>query len=102
MRLPRITTRRLMVLVAVVAGALYGVHLKRLSRHYQDTADARARHALEVFPQRRTSFEVPYPSYLEYQEQFVRKEYHDALRMKYERVARYPWLPVPPDPPEPG
>ena len=27
--------------------------------------------------------------------------YHAALRRKYERAARYPWLPVPPDPPEP-
>jgi hypothetical protein len=28
-------------------------------------------------------------------------KYHDALRRKYERAARYPWLSVAPDPPEP-
>lgn len=28
--------------------------------------------------------------------------YHTSLRQKYERAARYPWLPVEPDPPEPG
>jgi hypothetical protein len=27
--------------------------------------------------------------------------YHLALSRKYERAARYPWLPVAPDPPEP-
>jgi hypothetical protein len=27
--------------------------------------------------------------------------YHDALRIKYERAARYPWILVEPDPPEP-
>jgi hypothetical protein len=27
--------------------------------------------------------------------------YHVELRRKYERAARYPWLPVAPDPPEP-
>jgi hypothetical protein len=30
-----------------------------------------------------------------------RATYHAALRRKYERAARYPWLPVEPDPPEP-
>lgn len=27
--------------------------------------------------------------------------YHRALKIKYERATRYPWLPVEPDPPEP-
>ncbi len=27
--------------------------------------------------------------------------FHDALRLKYERAARYPWLSVKPDPPAP-
>ena len=30
-----------------------------------------------------------------------RAEYHEALRDKYERAARYPWIYVEPDPPEP-
>ena len=31
----------------------------------------------------------------------ARAEFHDALRLKYERAARYPWLSVRPDPPDP-
>jgi hypothetical protein len=32
----------------------------------------------------------------------VRKiSYHESLARRYERAARYPWLPVEPDPPEP-
>lgn len=31
----------------------------------------------------------------------VKADYHACLREKYERAARYPWLPVEPDPPEP-
>ena len=27
--------------------------------------------------------------------------YHQAMKQKYERTSRYPWLPVLPDPPEP-
>ena len=27
--------------------------------------------------------------------------YHQAMKQKYERASRYPWLPVLPDPPEP-
>ena len=31
----------------------------------------------------------------------LRCDYHRALKAKYERLARYPWLSVTPDPPEP-
>jgi hypothetical protein len=30
-----------------------------------------------------------------------RADYHASLARKYEHAARYPWLPVEPDPPEP-
>ena len=30
-----------------------------------------------------------------------RISYHEAMKQKYERASRYPWLPVLPDPPEP-
>jgi hypothetical protein len=29
-------------------------------------------------------------------------EYHDSMRLKYERAARFPWLAIEPDPPDPG
>lgn len=36
-------------------------------------------------------------------ESFSRRvEYHRAMRVKYEHATRYPWLPVAPDPPNPG
>jgi hypothetical protein len=28
-------------------------------------------------------------------------QWHERMRLKYENAARYPWLPVEPDPPEP-
>jgi hypothetical protein len=31
----------------------------------------------------------------------ARASYHAGLKRKYEEAARYPWLPVDPDPPEP-
>ena len=31
----------------------------------------------------------------------MKRDYYAATRAKYERAARYPWLPVAPDPPEP-
>jgi hypothetical protein len=36
------------------------------------------------------------------QAHYRRSEYFEALQRKYERAARYPWLPVAPDPPEPN
>ncbi len=30
-----------------------------------------------------------------------RAHYHSVLKQKYVRLARYPWLPVQPEPPEP-
>jgi len=32
----------------------------------------------------------------------ARAQYYSDLAAKYRRAARYPWLPVPPDPPEPS
>jgi hypothetical protein len=31
----------------------------------------------------------------------ARITWHEVMNAKYERAARYPWLPVEPDPPEP-
>ena len=33
--------------------------------------------------------------------EYARLAWHTTLRMKYMRGARYAWLPVPPEPPEP-
>src|SRR4051812_43881044 len=104
MRLPRLSTRRwvmLVVLVAVTMGA--AEHLRRLRIVYREQV---ARHrALETSSRRIAGYATglqrlgleprarPGPG--------RRTEYHAAMRRKYERAARYPWLPVPPDPPPP-
>jgi len=91
----RFTVRRMMIAVAIVA-ALLGwlgerrARFLRLSAHYGRLAK----------------------SYLDLQPDPQPGEYPDAtgwrqiiwswgLRSKYERAARYPWLPIAPDPPEP-
>jgi hypothetical protein len=36
------------------------------------------------------------------EEHYRLMDHYEALKLKYERAARRPWLPVEPDPPEPG
>jgi hypothetical protein len=100
MQVPRFTIRWMMVLVASVGLTLGSIawlgrrsedfrrtakrHELALRGLYQPAANADGEHL--AIP------EVPYgPRY----------DYHAALKQKYERAARNPWLPVEPDPPEP-
>ena len=39
--------------------------------------------------------------YRDYERMRDRADHHAAMAHKYEHAARYPWLPVEPDPPEP-
>ena len=39
--------------------------------------------------------------YRDYDRMMDRANHHAAMAHKYEHAARYPWLPVKPDPPEP-
>jgi hypothetical protein len=117
MRLPRMTTRRWMVVVAVVAMALggyfYAVTLKRSRDNYLEMArlysgfEAYAREIL-------ARGELPYlhieredgrhspEDQRDFREAMLREiDHYAALARKYERAARYPWLPVEPDLPEP-
>jgi hypothetical protein len=106
MRLPRMTTRRWMIAVAVVGllmgGAVVGYRLMlwhdsflalatdhghtgflyRFLREDLCLGEARAESAEQAALGRRAA-------------------YHEALAEKYRRAARYPWLPVEPDPPPP-
>jgi hypothetical protein len=93
MRLPRFTTRRLMVLVAV-AGLAMGValELRRRSEFFQRIAQAHAERAVENL------WGILGPDADSASRKYV---YHNGLSQKYKRAARYPWLPVPPDPPPP-
>jgi hypothetical protein len=112
MKLPRMNTRRWMVAVAIV-GILIGAGLKagRRSRRFARLASYHSDAALDHFgtqmalggeppPLEEGAAEVPGPvRYLRREKALVR--YHSALTIKYEHVARYPWLPVTPDPAEP-
>ena len=127
---PRFTVRRLMVLVAIVAIAFgYRNAIRRRDKfefqaffHRQEMQDCRAylagatvlttegdgkrtyRRAVPTGPDpfiadarsRGWGVELFEPASLKRLE-----AYHAAMTAKYERAARYPWLPVEPDPPEP-
>jgi hypothetical protein len=114
MPLPQMTTRRWMIAVAVVALSMGGiVEFVRLKRRSDDLTVRAQDHA------RRASFYHLYTpgvdehlrATLEPQERSAVEDrktrllgviaYHEAMARKYDRAARYPWLPVEPDPPEP-
>lgn len=110
MRMPRFTIRRMMVLVAAIAvcvvGLMEAVRLYRLSTRYRatlslarmrlqavdaDTKALRIRSAGNLTPGMRRA--------LENSER--RQSFYRFLIWKYERAARFPWLPVEPDQPIP-
>jgi hypothetical protein len=105
MRLPRMTTRRWMVLVAVVAILLGGLVLARRWRERLATAQgflALERATLASIQ----SFEQSDPAskpwaQLNQAQLRVQLRHSRRERERYARAVRYPWLPGPPDPPEP-
>jgi hypothetical protein len=96
----RISIRMLMALVAIAAFAMAGVMMVRRSNEFraitEEQADAE-RASMEYADDARG--ERGDPQRVARGEQMA--TYHRGLRIKYERAARYPWLPVAPDPPEP-
>ena len=100
MRVPRVrfTVRRMMVAVAVVAlvlgGVLRALDLARRSAEYRRKATEAEKHE-----KRLVSYSKRYPE----RAKRLRALSGDwaSVKEKYHRAARYPWLPVAPDPPEP-
>ena len=90
---PRFTVRRLMVVVAIVGIGL-GVMIERRNRFRKIAA----RHHAEF--QRLISLE-PGAHYGPADLKMLVHEWHYSMSAKYEDAARYPWLPVRPDRPEP-
>jgi hypothetical protein len=91
MRLPRMTTRRWMIAVAILAVglattvALFRRHLALRQRAaYHEEIE---RLVTDTAPQLPANAAI--------------RDRHARLKEKYWRAARYPWLPVRPDPPEP-
>ena len=92
MKIPRFTIRRLMIAVAVV-GLIAGVLIDR-ERRFREMADRHWKLWLEN-PASVVDSRIPNEAHAR------QSEHHRAMREKYERASRYPWLPVAPDPPEP-
>jgi hypothetical protein len=104
MRLPhvRFTVRRMMVAIAGVSLILWGVNLRRHSLRCAYEALCK-RATLELFLESRHP--VGRPMRAEEVERMKQGAAHFSdLAEKYERAARYPFLPLPrglPEPPEP-
>jgi hypothetical protein len=89
--IPRFTVRRLMVAVAIIGSAL-GITIERRERFRWIAVHHRA-----AVPQH-----IPGIMPLGMEDKDWRLiEWHESMARKYEHAARYPWLPVAPDPPEP-
>jgi hypothetical protein len=115
MKLPLLTTRRLMAYIAVAAFLFGGMielpRLWSLRQRYLGFAEkyayweTRIRGAIAI-RQEITYYSIrlprgpePSPARLARMEAEVAE--YSRLREKYERAARYPWLPVAPDPSQP-
>ena len=106
MKLPRLTVRSLMIAVAIVAilagGKMEGdrrsVRFRRLWAEHSLVMEPnidKVKESLALRPGDRSDWAV------EARKAVARTEYHGKLVVKYDLAARYPWLPVWPDPPEP-
>jgi hypothetical protein len=107
MRLPRMTTRRWMVVVVIVAVVLGAGMLIQRSRSYASLASVHAESEKECW-RIVQAFEGSRFDPVIWREALVHVRrsrrlfpYHAALRRKYELASRRPWLPVEADPPEP-
>ena len=116
MRLPRVrfSIRRIMVVVVIVALAFGTFRLWTVRKLYLEKAAqhagfrdfvVRSPESIRYWEARWTAqreglpARYPWPDGPPFVPAMVK--YHDAMRIKYERAARYPWLSVEPDPPKP-
>jgi hypothetical protein len=108
MKLPRVwfTMRRMMVLIAIAALLASFERLRQRSRAYSKMALGPAINYAKYcdeYINRQCEFckMAPATFQYEYKQLTIKAAYQEQLWHKYERAARYPWLPVAPDPPEP-
>ena len=95
MRFPRMTTRRWMVGVAATNVVLWSAVIERRADAYRRRAIA-ASVLEEIYINGHAR-----DSRGRTQADATMAVYWGELRRKYEQAGRHPWLPVPPDPPEP-
>jgi hypothetical protein len=90
MRLPRLrlTVRRLMLAVAAVALVIWSGRLYQLRQMFLEKTEDNKLAILQL--------DAGISCYTE-----DHMTWHEEMKQKYERAARYPWLPVEPDPPYP-
>lgn len=114
-RLPRhIHLRTILIAVAVVAfllaGGLWVAEMLRVRGRHLDRVALHTRGLqaieFEAAKGRKRLQTRPGPAVEQAWERFVAGNrpwiaYHRRMLAKYRRAARYPWLPVPPDPPRP-
>jgi hypothetical protein len=108
MRLPRYHLRTLLIAVAVASlgnGTIAGLarrraaHLCQAAHHQKLSNDASL--SAYFIDLRYLSWGPSEPERAEMAAYERLGDHHAALQAKYERAARFPWLPVEPDPPEP-
>jgi hypothetical protein len=97
----------LVVLAVALPLAAYkeAVRLKRLGVEYEVRALAHALACFKADPNNPPPTWMPPPGPVQPQPQPrnpASDAYHAAMQAKYERAAKYPWLPVALDPPEPN
>ena len=97
-RLPRLrlSLRWMMALVAVVALGLWVERMRELSQIYEMTSRSYESLCLPVFS---VDTALPAGEIEDWERRY--REYQGAMREKYRRAARFPWLPVAPDLPYP-
>jgi hypothetical protein len=121
MRLPTMTTRRWMIVVVIVGLLMGGARLKQTRDHflsraqYHESRERRFRaigRSLSDYPANTKFFmptddfsskgAIPGIAHLTRGEMGLPEKiaYHAAMARKYWRVARRPWIPVEPDPPD--
>jgi hypothetical protein len=106
MKLPWMTTRRLMVAVAIVALLLASQRIyDRRARMSAIASNHAKREKIELMAlaEYRSFMDQLDPERAQSTLKYLTSssKYHADMRRKYERAARYPWLPLSPDPPSP-
>ena len=103
MQLPRMTTRRWMIATAVVAVCFAAaIMVQRRRESFRQLATGWTYDEALYGTQLGIILPDPTDQNRARVERTQRRvEYADQLRLKYEHAARYPWLPVEPDRPQP-